>query len=516
MNLRAILLQGLALSCGVIGMTEQAYAQVANPVPLLRVVVNSNQDSPIKADGKLTLREAIQILNGTLPLDRLSTAEKSQISTAESPRIEFKLPAEQTTIALMEMLPTLSRPGLILDGTTQPGYKETAPVVTLTPAKEKDKYKQILRGLTVTADGVTIRGLHLYGFTTELLSTATLPPADIFIAQSDRPPMSNISKDSSPPKDVLIEKNWLGVLPDAAASAPHSAFGVSVFNSAGATIQKNRIADHDGSGIISSVRADNLLITGNTIEQNGLRGMPDAIRIEGIIHKLNIQSNLIQKNAGSAIFLFKPEEGSVQIKDNTITNNGKKFKRAAIYLMGNQHQVINNKISQQSGPGVAIAAYPKSEGNIIQGNQFSSLQGLSIDLITQQNVGVQDYQQGDGVNPPNISFQRRRETANFGIEAPRFLSPEFYMQGDQVTLDGVAEPNAQVEIYRVKEADLQGPLSELLTTIQANEKGQFSLSTTVLQVGEQVSATATLPQYGTSEPALNTAIQPLPVFTSGK
>jgi hypothetical protein len=520
----------LALSLGVQGMLAPVHAQETSPVPTLRVRVNSNQDGPLQVNGELTLREAIQILNGTLPLDRLSAAEKSQITKAEHPRIEFNLPAQQTTIALVEALPELSRSGLTIDGTTQPGYKdpgspksaETPPLVAITPALNKE----VLRGLTVTADGVTIRGLHLYGFASRHRSTASTPPADIFISYPLAPPRSTqqqapanafkVYEGTNPPKDVLIEDNWLGILPSGAEKTSRSAFGVSVFNSAGTTIRKNRIANHEGSGIITSVRADNLLIADNTIEQNGLSGMPDAIRIEGIVHNARIQSNLIQKNAGSAIFLFKPEEGSVSIKDNTIADNGRQFKRAAIYLMGNQHQVLHNKISQQSGPGVAIAAYPKSEGNIIQGNQFSGLQGLSIDLITQQNVGVQDYQQGDGENPPNISGQRRRETANFGIEAPRFLSPEFYMHEDQVALDGLAEPKSQIEIYRVQDASMQGPLSELIATVQADEQGRFSLSTQALKVGDQVSATATLTQYGTSEPALNSAIQALPIFTLKK
>jgi hypothetical protein len=520
MKLGAIFRQGLALSCSLcaIGMIGAAYAETAT-LPLLRIVVNSNQDGPIKADGALTLREAIQILNGTLPVDRLSAAEKSQTKIADGPRIEFNLPQDQTTIALQEMLPALSRPGLTLDGTTQPGSKdksmETAPLVAITSAVDRE----ILRGLSVTADRVTVRGLSLYGFTSRHLSTASVPPADIFISDqrtdtAQAPAL--IDKSKKPPKDILIEYNWLGVRPNPSEKTPRSAFGISVFNSLGTTIQKNRIANHEGSGIITSVRSDNLLVKENTIEQNGLSGMPDAIRLEGIIHNVRILSNVIQNNDGSAIFIFKPEEGSAQIKENTITSNGKRFKRAAIYLMGNQHQVINNQITQQPGPGVAIAAYPKSEGNVIQGNKFSGLEGLSIDLVTQQNVGVQDYQQGDGANPSNNSGQRRRETANFGMEAPRFLSPEFFMEGDQVGLDGTAEPKAQIEIYRVKDSGNQGPLNELVTTVQANEKGQFSLRTEALKVGEQVSATATLPQYGTSEPAENSVIQALPIFTFKK
>ncbi len=74
------------------------------------------------------------------------------------------MPSGQTTIRLVDVLPPLDRPGLIVDGTTQSGYAADRsainelpipiPLVTITPADGKE----VFRGLTVTADGVTIRG----------------------------------------------------------------------------------------------------------------------------------------------------------------------------------------------------------------------------------------------------------------------------------------------------------------------------------------------------------------------
>jgi hypothetical protein len=107
---------------------------------------------------------------------------------------------------------------------------------------------------------------------------------------------------------------------------------------------------------------------------------------------------LICGNDGSGVYLFKPE-GSAQINDNQITYNGRRFRRAGVYLMGDDHQVNNNQISNQTGPGVVVAAYPKSDRNIILGNRFNNLEGLSIDLVAQENVNVQAYQRGDGPNP---------------------------------------------------------------------------------------------------------------------
>ncbi|MEO0844564.1 MAG: cell envelope biogenesis protein OmpA, partial [Cyanobacteria bacterium J06643_5] len=52
--------------------------------PAVRAVVNSNADGAVNADGELTLREAIEVVNGTLTPDRLSSAEQAQIAPATS------------------------------------------------------------------------------------------------------------------------------------------------------------------------------------------------------------------------------------------------------------------------------------------------------------------------------------------------------------------------------------------------------------------------------------------------
>ncbi|MDZ7958475.1 MAG: right-handed parallel beta-helix repeat-containing protein [Aulosira sp. DedQUE10] len=513
------LLQKLGLAVGLLllALPEVAFSQT--PQLSLRVVVNSNQDGAMQADDVVTLREAIALVNGTLPMEQLSDREKTQVQILSgnvSSRIEFNLLPSQTAIALKELLPPLASSGLVVDGSTQPGYDGAkSPVVAITTASNAD----VIRGFTVVTDGVTIRGLSLYGFTARHGATASIPPADIFIA-----PLSEVvemkrgkTHSSTPPKDVVIENNWLGIPPDASLPSKASAFGVSVFNSAGTTIQNNRIAHHDGSGIITSVRAENLQVKENIITHNGLAGMPDAIRLEGIITNTKITNNLIQFNAGSGLYLFKPE-GPVKILDNTISNNGQKFHRAAIYLMGKGHEVVNNKITDQPGTGVTIAAYPQSLGNRIQNNQFTKLQGLSIDLVSQQNIGVSDYQQGDGVNPVHDSYQRHRQAGNFGIDAPSFLSREFFisLQDGSVTLDGLAAPGSVVEIYQVSEySGSNGTLNEAIATVNTVNTGRFSVKLGNLKAGERVSAIAIHPQYGTSEPANLALIRSLKAIPPG-
>ncbi|MGI2908435.1 OmpA family protein [Tolypothrix sp. VBCCA 56010] len=475
--------------------------------PSLRVVVNSAEDV-VKADDKLTLREAIALINGTLPLQQLSSAEKALVQqNTPNSRIEFSLPSSETTIQLQQELPALTKP-VIVDGTTQTLYNASRsataqiaipkPMVAITPALNKE----IIRGLSVVADNVQIRGLSIYGFSSSNRgATLTIPPADIFIDNST--------------KNVVLENNWLGITPDEKMPEKTSAFGVYVFNSRGTTIRRNRISYHDGSGIITSQRAENTLMIENIIVGNGLAGMPDAVRLEGVISNSQLQGNLICGNDGAGVYLFKPS-GKVQIRDNRIAFNGKRLRRAAVYLMGNEHQVIDNEISHQTGPGVVVTAFPTSKaygfgsalGNIIQNNRFAELEGLSIDLNTQQNLDVSDFQRGDGSNPKPNSSNRRIDTGNGAVNAPQFASSGLFIVNGKALINGTAEPGSQVEIYRVDEQDNDyGPLSQPLATVRADEKGKFNASLTQLQAGDKISAIATVPKYGTSEPAYNAIIR---------
>ncbi|MBW4691207.1 MAG: OmpA family protein [Lyngbya sp. HA4199-MV5] len=523
-------------------------AQTPPATPSVRVTVNSNQDG-VQADELLTLREAIAIVNGTLPLDKLSPTEQAQVEQlmGDAPaQIAFKLPEGQTTIRLVDVLPALQRPGLVIDGTTQPGYQADksainelpmpVPVVAIAPADGKE----VFRGLTVAADGIIIRGLSLYGFTSTHQATASTPPADIFITHrlpppdiSKRPTPANFApyyKDDVPAQNVVIEQNWLGLAPSngesgATQNAPRSAFGVSVFSSIGTTIRRNWIADHDGSAVITSVQAEKLQVSENVIIGNGVAGMPDAIRLEGAVNQSQITGNLICANDGSGVYLFKPS-GAVAIKDNQIIYNGRRLRRAAVYLMGSNHQVTGNQIRYQTGPGVVVAAYPPSRQNQIETNRFSNLEGLSIDLVTQQGTGVYgyadpvisagtgvyEYQRGDGANPQRDTSNRRQDTGNSAIDAPQFASKEFFILDAQaakpsVQVLGKADPGSKIELYQVAGSDDgYGALSEPIATTETDAKGNFS-TTIAVPPSTQISAIATDPRYGTSEPARSAVVK---------
>jgi Right handed beta helix region len=502
---------GSLLPMGFAAVALSATAQTVQLRAPLKIVVNSPQDT-LMTDTALTLREAISLANGTLSLDRLSPAERAQVTEGGSTtdEIRFALPPSENIIYLNDLLPAIAQPDLIIDGGN--GDSVASPQVAITPAPKAD----VFRGLTVVGDRVTIRGLSLYGFTSQHGRTATTPPADIFISHRLPPPDKTwqyhpedsfpFRKADKPPQGVVIENNWLGISLDESVPSTPSAFGVSVFNAVGTHILHNRIANHEGSGIITSVRAENTEIANNTIAHNGFSGMPDAIRLEGLIGGTQIRSNQITDNAGSGVFLFKTE-GSVAIIDNELSDNGIRVPSAAIYLMGNGHEVKQNQIHCQSGPGVVVAAYPSSSRNTILDNRFDDINGLSIDLVTRQHTDNQDYRTGDGPNPQRDSANRRQDTANGAINTPLFLSPEFYLLDGRVNLDGKADPGSTVLLYKISQGtEPYSPLSEPVGQVIVSENGRFGFTLSDAKMGDLYSAIATDPRYGTSEPAANVKV----------
>ena len=521
------LLSGL-LGAMLLSAVSSSAQQIAIQSPV-RVTVNSPEDSPVRADAFITLREAIELVNGTLLLSELSAEEKQLATTAaDNSEIRFDLPAGQTVIELSSVLPAIARPNVIVDGTTQPGYDTNSsatseilvpiPVVTLRPIAGKE----IFRGLTLSADNITVKGLSLYGFNAPSQITNSTPPADIFIShlptpsnrESSLPFTGDSPASDGPPSGIVIEQNWLGLSPDETMPEIPSGFGVSVFDSTGTTIQQNRIEYHNGSGIITGRQADNLKVLQNIIVGNGLSGMPDAIRLDGQVKDGLVSSNLICGNDGSGIFMFKPE-GAVAITDNDIRYNGQRLRRAAVYVMGNNHLVENNNITNQKGSGVTVTAFgqgpnTQSTNNAIRNNRFDRIEGLSIDLNVRRTRSPQAFQKGDGPNPQRNSRNRRQDTGNGAVNAPQFVSPEFFILEGKAVIRGQADPNSEVQLYRSNGvANDYGPLSEPLATTTADESGLFEFELDSVVGGEVFSAISTDARYGTSEPALNTTIRSL-------
>ncbi len=517
-----------------IWLPKASWAQVDSPIsasasapPFAQITVNSAADGSPQPDSGLTLREAIELTNGTLSFSDLSVDEQQLVVMTGQSRseIRFDLPVGRTTIELESVLPAIAQPNLTVDGTTQPGYNPNGsataeiaisiPIVTLHPANGIE----VFRGLTLAADNITVRGLSLYGFNSASQITQSTPPADIFISnrqiplnrETPLPSAGDVFSLDQPPKGIVIEHNWLGLSADGSRPAVPSGFGVSVFDSAGTTIRQNRIQYHNGSGIITGRQADNLTVLNNIIVGNGTAGMPDAIRLDGQINEGLISGNLLCGNGGSGIFVFRPS-GRVTITNNRIRFNGQRFRRAAVYLIGDNHRVIDNDITAQKGGGVVVGQSVNtiSQGNVITGNRFSHIEGLSIDLTAREDRAPRDYQYGDGINPKRNSENRRQATANGAVNAPQFVSSELLLINGRVVVSGQADPNNEIQLYRTTgRANEYGPLSEPIAVTMADATGKFEFELDSVAAGEMLSAVATDPIYGTSEPASNILIRSL-------
>ena len=517
----------LLLTVMIIGLISGGKTLAQSDLQFFKIVVNSDRDT-IAPDAELTLREAISLANNTLPYSELSPAEQQQVITGSSnSRIEFDLPTN-AVIKLQNTLPPLVSPGLVIDGTTHPDYDSNniatveipipIPVVSLTAAEGKN----IFRGLTVAGDRITVKGLSIYGFSRPGSTTDTTPGADIVIssilpiAEEELQPYIS----AEPPQDVAIIDNWLGLPPDESLDSIPSSFGIWLFDGVNTKIQRNRIYHHGGSAIVTSKQVQKTQILENIIVGNGLRGMPHAIYLEGEIEEMAIAENLICANDGSGVYLFKPE-GKITVRNNAIKYNGRRVPSAGVYLIGNDHQILENEIVGQTGTGVTVAAYPQSDRNIITNNSFDDLAGLSIDLNTRRHTNRPFFKLGDGVNPPRNSPNRKKDTANRAIDAPQFLSEDFFIIDGKVNIDGVADPYAKITLYRVDPSIIprsvplapysqhHGPLSTPLFNTVSDAEGRFRFTLDNLEPGTIISAIATKPDYGTSEPAFNATIETL-------
>jgi hypothetical protein len=80
-----------------------------------QITVTSNQDG-VQPDDRITLREAIELANGSLVYSQLSDLEKTQVKPSSSNTIGFNLSPGQTVISLKSSLPDVIKP-VTIDGT---------------------------------------------------------------------------------------------------------------------------------------------------------------------------------------------------------------------------------------------------------------------------------------------------------------------------------------------------------------------------------------------------------------
>ncbi len=141
---------------------------------LATITVNTTADDDAR-DTTLSLREAIEVANGTLAVASLSPQERALVAgavTSPAPNaIAFNIPgAGVRTITPATDLPTITNP-VTIDGYTQPGSSpNTNPITQADNAVLRIELGagngsgQVINGLIITAGGSTVRGLVINSF----------------------------------------------------------------------------------------------------------------------------------------------------------------------------------------------------------------------------------------------------------------------------------------------------------------------------------------------------------------
>jgi uncharacterized repeat protein (TIGR01451 family) len=140
------------------------------------LTVNTASDSVGPSDPTLSLREAIEVCNGTLSVADLNATAQLQVqgALATPNTIGFAIPGSGAqTIDLQSALPAVTVP-IVIDGTTQPGFSGT-PLVVLDGSQTHFASGLDLEGGNSTVQGLAIdnfagNGILLGGFGGDLIA----------------------------------------------------------------------------------------------------------------------------------------------------------------------------------------------------------------------------------------------------------------------------------------------------------------------------------------------------------
>jgi uncharacterized repeat protein (TIGR01451 family) len=224
--------------------------RVEDRLLLATITVNSAVDSNNPADPTLSLREAIELSNGTLAVSSLSSQAQLQVSGTPhgtgADTVNFNItPAGLNTITIngsLGALPTIAHPTMI-NGTTQPGFT-TTPVIVLDGTSAGTG----ANGLTIAqgGDGSTIEGFAINQFNGDGIS--------IVGANND-----------------LIEGTFLGTDATGTAVLRNHGDGIGISGANNTTVggttsqARNIISGNVGNGVNVSGGSTGTLIEGNYI-----------------------------------------------------------------------------------------------------------------------------------------------------------------------------------------------------------------------------------------------------------
>jgi CSLREA domain-containing protein len=260
------------------------------------------------ADGRISLREAIEATNATGGLDT----------------IRFGIPPIPgvKTIVLGSALPAITSP-VTLDGTTQPGWVNSPPYA---PVIEVNAAAGGLYALDLQAgsSGSTIRGL--------CINRASVVAIRVYGSSNN-----------------VVAGNFVGTNPAGAAPGPGNAVGIVLGGASPIATNNNRIG--------GTAAADRNVISGNTVDGiqiEGGTGGAASNRVEGNYIGVDVNGTADLGNTSQGVAVFANGVGA------SSTNT----------LVGGTAAGAGNVISGNNGHGILIGS--RTTGTVVQGNKVGT------------------------------------------------------------------------------------------------------------------------------------------------
>ena len=409
--------------------------------PYARLRIESLEDRKLPAtfvvtvadvDGGLgSFREAIKSANASPGLDS----------------IHFNIPGTGVrTITLTRALPEITGP-VVIDGSTQPGYKSGQPVIELDGTGLTEG-----SGLVLTVGGNTVRGLIVHSF----------PSDGLVLAELNNPNPTGLN---------VIQSNFIGTDAEGKVDKGNGGVGIHVINSphnviGGTNPGEGNLVSGNHTGIeISAAGSHHNFVWGNLIgtDVTGLEPLGNTSNGIGVGHQFQAPGfasnnliggsapgsrNVIAANGGHGIWIRGSGGTGNIVQSNYIGvgTNGTKplgnkkdgvlIEEAGHTLVGGTADGTGNVISANTGSGVQIVAGtfngepapPPSEEPTF-GAKFNRVQGNLIGTD-------KDGQFGFGLGNRNGIELQNRSTDTAVVVSDNVIGGD---DGTDGTLDGVVK-----------------------------------------------------------------------------
>jgi parallel beta-helix repeat protein len=332
---------------------------------LSTIQVTSTSDRAFTADNVLTLRDAIQLVDGELTVGQLSAAQQSLVTgtpdqTGVTDTIDFAIPGSGPfTISPTSPLPALTHP-VVIDG-----YSQTGAAANTQADSDNAVIQIVLSGAMTTGDGLSIgaSGCTIEGLAIEQFS-------------------GNGIQITSTGTDALIAGNFIGTDVTGKKALPNSEDGVGVAASkvtigGTATGARNVVSGNLASGVYISQGSLDFVegnfigtdVMGKTAIPNGGDGVSvnggKSDRIGGLTGSGTQRAgNIISGNHGDGIFIgggalditveanfIGTDPGSDAIGNG---NAGVRVFQSTLDSIGGTAAGAGNVIDSNSGDGISL------------------------------------------------------------------------------------------------------------------------------------------------------------------